>query len=628
MKPKAYSLVLYKNQPAIVITLDSDKIEIDTPSGKKKVREKDVEFLHEGPVKELSRVISAALPDGNLLEAYEFFAGERPSFAEIAELVWGSYAPESSWPIWKELSSSPWFSCTVPSEPISLRSKEEVETIIRKADAKKTGEAEREAFRARLAASLKAARASNAPSVGTEGVQLPDDAKFLQDVEALALGNTDKSRTLKDSGIAETPQNAHRALLATGYWTRYVNPHPARHGHTIRSSTVAIDQPTDTDDLLDLTHLDSFAIDNEWSTDPDDAVSIDGDRLWVHVADPATTVAPDTPADIDARARGSTLYIPEGAARMLEDNALQYFALGLSETSRALSFRVGFTETGAIDDVAIYRTRIRVTRLTYAQASSRKDDPTLAPLFAIAERNIARRAAAGAVFIELPEVHISVSQDMPPNIRIERIQAEKAADMVREMMLLAGEAAARFAFKNGIPFQYVSQETPDIPEKIPEGLAGEYRKRRSMKSRKVGTTPADHAGLGLGMYSQVTSPLRRYGDLVAHQQLHLFLDGKHLMDTDDMLTRIASGDSASRECTLAERESNLHWILNYLSDHPDWTGEAIVVERTGPLTTILIPELAQEARLSLSDSLDIGATLRVKVGNINISEQTVTYIPL
>jgi exoribonuclease-2 len=226
-------------------------------------------------------------------------------------------------------------------------------------------------------------------------------------------------------------------------------------------------------------------------------------------------------------------------------------------------------------------------------------------------------------------VHLSITRDAAgaSELSVTEIAEEPAADMVREMMLLAGEAAARFAFKNKIPFQYVSQETPDIPKELPEGLAGEYRKRRSMKSRKVGTVPADHAGLGLGMYSQVTSPLRRYGDLVSHQQLRLFIDGKPLMDTDDMLTRIAQGDSAARECTFAERESNLHWILVYLSAHPDWTAEAVVVEKTGALSTILIPSLAQEAKINLKDDLGLNAKIRVRAGNINIPAQSITYIP-
>ncbi|HNY21770.1 MAG TPA: RNB domain-containing ribonuclease [Treponemataceae bacterium] len=620
MKPCQFALVLYKTQPAVVTAIESDKIEIQTPSGAKKVREKDIDILSAGPVKDLAKAMGSSVPEADFSESAEFFAGETPLFTEIAELVWGGLPPDSAWAAWKAISESPWFQCASPSEPVAIRSRDDAEAIMKKAQAKQAESAEREGFIARLKASM----------AGKEGIRLPDDAKLLQDVEALALGNSDKSKALKEAGIPETPEAAHRVLLVTNYWKTDYNPWPSRHGHSLRSSQVPIDAPSDDEDRLDLTALEAFAIDNEWSVDPDDAVCWDGERLWVHVADPACTVTPDSSADSDARARGSTLYIPEGAARMLADNALDYYALGLSPTSRALSFAISFTDTGAVDSVDIKKTIVRVTRLTYAQASVRSKEESLAPLFAIAERNVTRRRAAGAVFIELPEVHLSVTRDAAgePCLSAEPVKDEPAADMVREMMLLAGEAAARFAFKNNIPFQYVSQEAPEIPKDIPDGIAGEYRKRRSMKSRKVGTVPADHAGLGLGMYSQVTSPLRRYGDLVSHQQLRLFLDGKKTLDEDDMLTRVAQGDSAARECTFAERKSNLHWILVHLAAHPEWIAEAVVVEKNGPLSTILIPSLAQEAKVSLSADLPLNSTIRVRAGNINIPAQTVSYIPV
>lgn len=311
MKIKENNIVLYKTQPALVTGITGDKIEITTPSGSKKVREKDIDFLHQGPIKSLKALIDSALPQGNLDEAYDFFSNETPSFTEITDLVWGNYPPESAWAIWNEISTSVYFNCTSPSQPIRLHSKEEIETALAKAQAKKNEGAERKAFHERLAQCRK--KDSN---------PLPcEDYKFLQDVEALALEKSDKSRTLKEAGISETPEAAHSLLLQAGYWSIDYNPWPQRHGHSLSSALSEIPEPKDTKERLDLTALDSWAIDNEWSADPDDAVSIDGDYLWVHIADPASTVVPDSPADLEARARGATLYVPEGAARMLADSS-------------------------------------------------------------------------------------------------------------------------------------------------------------------------------------------------------------------------------------------------------------------------------------------------------------------
>ena len=181
-------------------------------------------------------------------------------------------------------------------------------------------------------------------------------------------------------------------------------------------------------------------------------------------------------------------------------------------------------------------------RLTYEKADELKDTPALAPLFAIAEKNAARREKAGAVQITMPEVHITVDADTK-KVSIEPRTETLSAAVVREAMILAGEGAARFAFKNGIPFPYVSQEAPDIPKDIPEGLAGQFRLRKCMRRRNVSVTPSQHAGMGLGMYSQVTSPLRRYGDLIAHEQLRAFLCGRPLIDKDTMLMRMSEGDA-------------------------------------------------------------------------------------
>jgi len=141
----------------------------------------------------------------------------------------------------------------------------------------------------------------------------------------------------------------------------------------------------------------------------------------------------------------------------------------------------------------------------------------------------------------------------------------------------------------------------------------------------VGVTPMQHAGLGLGMYSQVTSPLRRYGDLVAHQQLRAFIDGRPLLDKDRVLERISAGDASASAAVRAERNSNLHWVLVYLSLHPDWSGEAVVVELRGRQAYCLIPSLARETLLTPKAAVQLNQVLQVKAGNIDISSLAVTF---
>ena len=59
-------------------------------------------------------------------------------------------------------------------------------------------------------------------------------------------------------------------------------------------------------------------------------------------------------------------------------------------------------------------------------------------------------------------------------------------------------------------------------------LAGMFALRKSLQRSLIRTSPAPHAGLGLEHYTQATSPLRRYVDLLVHQQLRAHLRGETL----------------------------------------------------------------------------------------------------
>ena len=624
------SLVLYRNQPALVQEIAGGKFGIvyctATPNGKppqfatQKVRDKDILLLVErtdGSKSLLSQLL-AQEPDGAAADErvgplYQLLSEEEDAFStpvpfcDLCDYD-GAATTQEVWRLYRSLKVSLHFQEAAPLHFIP-RPQDEIDRMRERNLTKGREQEIREAFIQRLK---------------NRQLDLPADAQLMQDVEALALGKSDKSRTMREAGLTESPERAHKLLLDTGIWTIFKNPYPARWGLSMQSATERLASPPEEERTM-VDHV-AYAIDNAWSADPDDAIAFDGTYVWVHIADPASSVLPDSTIDIAARSRGSTLYIPEGAARMLAEESLEDYALGLAESkggvSRALSFKIQLDEKGAIANCQVLKTVVQVKRYTYQQADQEKDGPEFAPLFLIARRNEERRLQNGAVAITLPEVHISVSGEQVeiiPSVHYE------SADLVREFMLLAGEAAAKFAFKQGLPFPFVSQERPDLPAEVPEGLTGQYKLRRCMRSRSVGVTPMQHAGLGLGMYSQVTSPLRRYSDLVAHQQLRSFIDGRPFLDKDKVLERISAGDASASAAVRAERNSNLHWILVYLSLHPEWTGDAVVVELRGKQAYCLIPSLAQETLLTPRSSVQLNQVLQVKAGNINIPALSVTF---
>ena len=464
------SVVLYKNTVAVVTERDQDKYLIKfctqpaTSTGKKavygeqKVREKDVILLHEGPCSSLDQVLLFSNPNvqNQLDETYELLcsdettAGEPISLSDLSEYACGGLKADESWAFYSAVCADVRFCLSLEDFKngrliFTIRSKEEIDAINQK-NYEKEHEAEiRKAFIERLK---------------SKKLDLPSDAKFMGEVEAFALNKTDKSKVLAEAGISQTVEKAHQLLIDTGIWDVTKNPYPTRFGFSFDSAREQLGSMPQ-EERLDIPGF-AYAIDGEHSTDPDDAVAFDGEYLWVHIADPASSVAPDSVIDIAARDRGTTLYIPEGASRMLCESCLEDYALGLKELSSALSFRIKVDQDSQIEECAVFKTRVHVKRLTYKQAEEQKESAELKPLFEIARKNRLRREKNGALTIQMPEVNICVDKETK-KVTVSPDEKYESNEMIAECMIMAGEGAARFAFKNQIPFPFVSQEAPEFP---------------------------------------------------------------------------------------------------------------------------------------------------------------------
>ncbi len=652
--PPVNALVLYKGHPARVKAA-ADKLELDLEGGEtQKVRAKDVTLLHPGPLKSLAELRPQT---GDIATAWEMLAGATTTLPELADLIYGAFTPPTAWAAWQLVADGLYFRGAVDEIVVCMPGEVAHTQAARAADT-----AEKQAWHAFLTR----VRA---------GQVAPEDDRYVRDVEALALGRTARSRVLRELGREEAAEVAHQTLLDLGVWTPAVNPHPTRLGVT--TSQPDLPAPSLPDEpRRDLTHLPAFAIDDAATETPDDAVSLAPSthsgcsRLWVHVADPAAVVLPDSPIDLEARARGASLYLPEGTIHMLPPAATPLLALGLAEISPALSFGIDVTEAGEIAGIEITPSWVRVTRLTYEAAAARLNEEPFTSLYHLALACRDRREAAGAFTLELPEVDVKVDPPLgigptgfealagqvddarnrltpalapkrsagasePLVQQNERSFSAQEAEarsvsiipipplpsrvLVENAMILTGEAVARYAIEHDIPMPFATQEPSDSDER-PDGasLAAAYAFRRTLKRGQYRSTPSPHYGLGLDAYTQSTSPMRRYLDLVAHQQLRAHLRGEPVLNAEQMLERVGATDAVIGSLRQAERFSDQHWTLVYLLQHPKWQGEGIVVEQRERNSVVMIPELGLEPALRLPGAPALDSAVRLAVSYVDL----------
>jgi len=593
------SLVLYKSRPARVTEV-TDKIGIALAGDKpKRVRDKDVQLLHPGPVANLDALDSS---DPQLEDAWELLRGETVPLSDLAELLFGDYTPATAWSSWQLVADGLYFTGT--PEGVTGRDPDEVSADLAEREAKAAREAAWQGLLERL----------------QKGNMVEEDRQELADVERLALGKASTSRILQALGITESSEHAHRLLIRVGYWGQEHNPYPDRFGAP--RGPVALDVPeVPEEERLDLTHLQALAIDDDGNEDPDDAISLDGERLWVHVADVAAVVPPDSDLDREARVRGANLYLPEGVAGMLPDEVTWRLGLGLHPESPALSIGMRVDEAGELHDIEVRLTRIKVDRISYREAATRIHEGMLRDIHEVTRRYHARRMANHAASIDLPEASIRV---VDGEIRIKPIESLPSREMVTDAMVMAGEAVARYALDKDLSVPFVGQPAPEEIRE-PDTASAMYAYRRLFKPSSASTTEQAHFGLGLPLYTRATSPLRRYLDLLTHQQLRAHLRGEVPLSREEVGRRIAESDPGGGTVRRTERFSNQHWKLVFLRRNPGWQGEAIVVALEERRAVVVLPDLALETRLRRTPEMVLDGRLTVEAREVDLTDLSVRF---
>ena len=436
--------------------------------------------------------------------------------------------------------------------------------------------------------------------------EAPDYKLSKELLEKAGFTNIRKARTLLVKlGVWEEDENLD--LIRLGIRTSFGKEKLAL------STQVACTQQ-DLAGREDLRDLPLLTIDGPWTKDFDDAVSLEEDGnqliLGVHIADVAASIPQDSPLDREACLRASSLYLPRRQIPMIPpDLSQETLSLKQGCDRLAVSLIARLEKDGRLIDYRFSPSVVRVKRqLTYEESNHLiTTDSTLERLSQLSTTLRSLRMEHDAVSLSLPEIEVRFGQD--GSVELEMVEQNTPSRMlVAELMIFYNWLLARFCKQNEIPVLYRTQGEPS--ERLTEDQFGYiyyvFKQRRKLNPLKVSTKPAPHSGLGLDVYTNATSPIRRYLDLVAQRQMISFLSKKSFTydekSLEDMRMTI---EPTLKALEKVRRNRNRYWILKYLHRHIGGKYPAMVLDvlkskyRILLLDFLHIVELRQERQAGL-----------------------------
>ena len=378
----------------------------------------------------------------------------------------------------------------------------------------------------------------------------------------------------------------------------------------------------------DLTDRVIVTIDPVDARDFDDAISLERiDRghwlLGVHIADVSHFVEEGSPLDQEARARGTSVYLPDRVIPMLPEIVSNNLAsLQPDRVRYARTCWIEFSADGIPVHAEEERSAIKSQRrFTYEEVDVFLADPDTPAVEMIGEvrsllgrmRDLARmlrsrRMARGSLELAMPEVKIDLDRD--GRVRgAHVVENTESHQIIEEFMLAANEAVAGMLAAAGAGFlrrihpapdprklrqltEFVSelgfevdtlesrfelQRLLDMARGRPEEHAVHYAVLRSLSRAVYGPQEDGHYALASDCYCHYTSPIRRYPDLTVHRALDLLARGRRA--AADGLPRLGEECSLlERRAEAAERELVKLKLLIFLSSR---TGEEMNAVVTG-----------------------------------------------
>jgi exoribonuclease-2 len=367
---------------------------------------------------------------------------------------------------------------------------------------------------------------------------------------------------------------------------------------------------------LPLAEVRAFSLDDVGTSEIDDAFSLQrtGEtlRVGIHIAAPGLAFGPGSPLDALARERLSTAYMPGRKFTMLPEDVIQRFSLDQGGERLAVSLYFDVRP-----DWSVGARYTRLERVPVAANLRHAHYDRLNELFesggraglayeedlhalwqiALALEASRGRPSAGAIALDY-SFHVEDGR-----VRIvPRKRGAPLDKLVSEMMILANTSWGELLAERDV--------------------AGIYRVQSTGKVR-LSVHPEPHEGLGVSCYAWMSSPLRRYVDLVNQWQLIAAVGGQRApfsRNSDALLAALRAFEVTYARYDEHQRAMETYWVLRWLEQEAIRSLEGVVLRENlvrmegAPLVT-RVPSLPV---------LDPGTRVRLEVGQMDFLERSVS----
>jgi len=361
--------------------------------------------------------------------------------------------------------------------------------------------------------------------------------------------------------------------------------------------------------------VEAFSLDDVGTTEIDDAFSLvrtseDGWRVGIHIAAPALGFAPGSPLDAIARERLSTAYMPGRKFTMLPDDAVERFSLDHGSDQYAVSLYVDVSAR----DFSIRARHSRLERVRIAANLRHADYDALNERFDAGGRvglpfeEELRTLWRFAVALEAKRGKPSVNAaNLDYNFfvrdgRVEIVPRRRGAPLdklVSELMILANTSWGELLAERDV--------------------AALYRVQTYGKVR-MSVHPEPHEGLGVSCYAWLTSPLRRYVDLVNQWQLVAALSGARApfaRNSDALLSALRAFETTYARYDEHQRAMEGYWCLRWLLQERIEEIDALLLREN----LVRLAGLPLVARVPSLPPLEPGTRVRLRVDAVDLLER-------